>query len=196
MNKLHRLMIGVTALAFAACGGGESGGGEAAGGEAAGTGAMAEAGGQTTMPQWMRVDTTAKTVTLDIVAGETNVNNSWNFNGYVNGSATITVPEGYAVTINFRNADAAMAHSIGVSNVTSNFPPSFTNPQPVFAGGISSNPTDLTNATQSNQSETVRFTASTAGEYSLVCYVPAHALTGMWVKFNVSAEGQAGVTTM
>jgi uncharacterized cupredoxin-like copper-binding protein len=43
------------------------------------------------------------------------------------------------------------------------------------------------------ESETITFTASQAGEYSLVCYVPGHAMIGMYVHFNVSADGEAGV---
>lgn len=173
-----------------ACGGGE--GGEASG-EAAP--AMGAAAGELVVPEWMTVDNDAKTVTLEIVAGQTNANNHWNFNGYVNGEATITVPEGYVVAIEFENRDPAMAHSIGVDALTGNFPPMFDNPQPVFAGAISSNPTDATKATQPGQAETITFTAAQAGSYSLVCYVPAHALSGMWIGFNVSSDGSVGVST-
>jgi uncharacterized cupredoxin-like copper-binding protein len=42
--------------------------------------------------------------------------------------------------------------------------------------------------------ETITFTASDAGEYSLVCLIPAHAATGMWMGFTVSAAGEAGVS--
>lgn len=192
MSKLRMLGIGLTMAAFQACGGE---GGEAAGGQAAGNAAMAGGAGQMTTPDWMSVNESARTVTLDITAGQTDANNHWNYNGYTNGNATITVPQGYTVTINFTNKDPAMAHSIGVSSQTANFPPMFDNPQPVFPGAISRNPTDAARSTQPNASETITFTAGTAGQYSLVCYVPAHALSGMWVKFNVSAEGQAGVTT-
>jgi sulfocyanin len=178
------------AAGMLACGGGEAG--EAASGEA--QPAMSAAAGALTIPSWMTVDEDAKTVNLKIVAGETNANNSWNFNGYVNGEATITVPEGFTVTIDFENADQAVAHSIGVDERTGNFPPMFNDPQPVFPGAISSNPTDVTTATQPGQSETITFTASKAGSYSLVCYIPAHAMTGMWIGFVVSSDGSVGVS--
>jgi uncharacterized cupredoxin-like copper-binding protein len=41
--------------------------------------------------------------------------------------------------------------------------------------------------------ETITFTASTAGDYAIVCVIPAHALQGMWIGFEVSASGESGV---
>jgi uncharacterized cupredoxin-like copper-binding protein len=35
--------------------------------------------------------------------------------------------------------------------------------------------------------------ATTAGNYAMVCYVPGHAALGMWLYFDVSADGEAGV---
>ena len=183
-------------LTLAACGGGE----DAADAPAMDSETAAEAPaeemssgemGEMMMPAWFQMDEAAQTVTMDITA--TMDGGQWKFNGYNYGGATITVPEGYTVTINLINEDPAMAHSIGVDARTSDFPGSFTDPQPVFEGAMSSNPTSMTDATMPGESETITFTASTAGEYSLVCYIPAHAVSGMWVHFNVSAEGEAGV---
>ena len=42
------------------------------------------------------------------------------------------------------------------------------------------------------ESETITFVASEAGSYSLICYIPEHALTGIYVPFTVSADGEAG----
>jgi hypothetical protein len=151
--------------------------------------------GPMTVPSWMKVDKGAKTVTLDIHAGQTAANNHWNFNGHYKGDATITVPEGYKITIKFTNDDPSLAHSIGVDSAYTTFPATFTNPQPIFPGAISSNPTDMTKATQPKQSETLKFTAAKAGSYTLNCFIPGHALTGMWIRFDVSADGKAGVTT-
>lgn len=148
---------------------------------------------QLTTPDWFQVDQDAQTVTMDITAGATSANNYWNFNGYEGGAGMIVVPAGYEVTINFSNEDPAMAHSIGVDARTSGFPANFTDPEPVFEGAISENPTSLTEATLPGESETVTFTAADPGEYSLVCYVPGHAVVGMYVGFTVSAEGEAGV---
>lgn len=143
-------------------------------------------------PDWFQYDEAANTVTLDIVAGETSDLNYWNFNGYGNGDVTVVVPTGAEVTINFTNSDPNLAHSIGVASFSSN-PPASLDPTPVFEGAISSNPTDMTQSTQTGQSETITFTAGTAGDYSLACYVPGHSVSGMWIGFTVSDGGEAGV---
>ena len=144
-------------------------------------------------PEWMTVDAAAKTVTMDVVVGMTGANNNWNFNGLSNGEATIVVPEGYTVTLNFVNKDPAMAHSVGVSTKEAVWPPMFTTVTPAFEGALSKNPTDMATSTMPNESETLTFVADKAGEYAMVCYLPAHATTGMWIGFTVSADGEVGV---
>jgi len=184
-------------LTLAACGGGEDAAdapameSEPAATESAAADMSGGEMGEMMMPAWFQMDEANQTVTLDMTA--TMDGGQWKFNGYNFGGAAITVPEGYTVTINLINEDPAMAHSIGVDARTSDFPGSFADPQPVFEGAISSNPTSMTEGTMPGESETITFTASTAGEYSLVCYIPAHAVSGMWVLFNVSADGEAGV---
>lgn len=202
MRIAHSALIG-TAIGLVACGGGKSANNAADTSAAmappaatAGSTAVAAAPqGPMSVPSWMKVDKAKKTVTLDVHAGQTPDNNHWNFNGYDKGNATITVPEGYKVTINFTNDDASLAHSIGVDSAYATFPPTFTNPQPIFSGAISSDPTDPGKATQPHKSQTVTFTASKAGNYTLNCFIPGHAMTGMWIHFNVSSDGQAGVQT-
>ena len=180
-------------FALAACGGGEPAADTTAETSAAPAAEAAEAApaGQRTMPSWYQMD--GNQVTLDVVAGSTNKGNYWNFNGAQFGEMTITVPVGSEVTINFSNQDPNMAHSIGIS-AGFDTAPAMVDATPVFAGAISSNPTSMTEATLPGQAETITFTASEAGNYSMVCYIPGHAVSGMWIHFNVSAEGEAGVT--
>jgi sulfocyanin len=147
------------------------------------------------MPDWLTIDKAGRTATIDISAGSTDANNYWNFNGHYAGSATIVVPEGYTVTLNFKNDDPLTTHSIGVDATLDEFPTLFDDPSPVFAGAISPNPTAMTDGTASGQSVTLTFVADAAGEYSLVCYIPGHAQTGMWIYFTVSSDGSAGVKT-
>ncbi len=142
---------------------------------------------------WFQVDHDAQTVTIDLTAGATSASNYWNYNGYHGGTGGITVPAGYTVTINLTNQDPAMGHSVGVGERMGSYPQSFTDPQPAFEGGITSNPTSMTESTLPGETESITFVAATAGEYALVCYVIGHAATGMWLPFNVSAEGEAGV---
>lgn len=137
---------------------------------------------------WIRVDRVAREVRLDIVAGMTEDNFRWNFNGYAKGAATLTVPVGYRIVIDFHNADLAVAHSIGVGEIQTPFPPMFDQPTPVFTGGMSANPTSMTDSTMPGESETVAFTAERPGTFGLICYIPAHALTGMWITLEVSTN--------
>jgi FtsP/CotA-like multicopper oxidase with cupredoxin domain len=188
-----------TAVLFglAACGGSDSGSAASSAASAPAASAPAAAApatGALQTPDWYQVDNAARTVTLAITAGATNKGNYWNYNGYTNGEVTVVVPVGYTVTINYTNSDPNMAHSIGVDARTSGFPAAFpADYQPVFEGAISENPMDMANATLTGESETVTFVASEAGNYSLACYVPGHAVVGMWIGFEVSASGDAGV---
>jgi sulfocyanin len=190
-------------LALTACGGGEPAADMESGSEAsepaAETEAPATAGepeapapGEMTMPDWYQYDEANNAVTLDIVSGNVPANNYWNYQGYANGEVTVVVPVGAEVTLNFTNEDPNMAHSIGVAPFTSN-PPASVAPDPVFEGAITSNATSMTEGTLTGESETITFTASEAGEYSLACYIPGHAVSGMWIGFNVSDAGDAGI---
>ncbi|WP_420632617.1 sulfocyanin-like copper-binding protein [Candidatus Palauibacter sp.] len=149
-----------------------------------------------TSVDWIAVDEGARTVTIDLVAGSTDANNRWNFNGYANGEATVVVPAGYTVTVNFENRDPVMYHSVGVLERQASYPAVFDEAPPVFDGAITSNATSLTEATApGGGTETISFTAATAGEYALVCPIPAHAVTGMWIGFDVSESGESGLRT-
>jgi len=146
------------------------------------------------IPAWMTVDHAAKTVSMTIVAGQSTVNNSWNFNGMIRGESAIVVPVGYAVEIIYENSDPNMiVHSVGVGQMSETTTALFMDPTPAFSGAISTSAGDPINATKSGASETLTFVADTAGEYALICYVPAHALTGMWIGFIVSEDGSAGI---
>ncbi|WP_425153915.1 sulfocyanin-like copper-binding protein [Candidatus Palauibacter sp.] len=142
------------------------------------------------------IDERSRTVTIDLVAGSTDSNNRWNFNGYANGEATVVVPEGYTVTVNFENRDPVNYHSVGVLERAASYPAIFDDAVPVFEGAITANATSMTEATApAGGTETISFTASTAGDYALVCPIPAHAVTGMWIGFEVSASGDSGLRT-
>ena len=203
----------LTSAFLLACGGGE-GGGEAGGAaqeqaaqqqpagaeqaaepEEAAEAGEAGGGAQEGLPDWMQVDDSNQTVELEVIAAKTSANSNWNFNGYANGNATITVPQGYEVTIEFSNEDPAVAHSLGIDDRPNGWPATFSDPQPVFEGGISSNPTSMSQATMPGESETVTFTTSEAGEFYMVCYIPGHAVAGMWIHFHVSSDGSSGFTT-
>jgi FtsP/CotA-like multicopper oxidase with cupredoxin domain len=152
---------------------------------------MAGPSGSLSTPAWMALDETAQTASMDIVAGETEANNRWNFNGLYAGEGAIVVPQGYSVTINFTNADPNQPHSFGIDEPMDSYPATFDNPEPVFAGAIS--PDAATTGTAPNGTATITFTTDTAGEYVMICYIAGHAVAGMHLPFEVSADGSAGV---
>lgn len=185
-------------LALAACGGGEPAESEAGAPEAGAPATEAPATeaaaptGEMTMPDWFHVDEANRTVHIVVTAGATDALNYWNYNGGHNGNMTVTVPEGYEVTIEFKNADPNMAHSLVIMEKAASWGAN-VEPQPVFEGAVTENPTSMMDATMPNEEETITFTATTAGEYAMVCVIPGHAATGMWINFNVSSDGTAGV---
>jgi sulfocyanin len=193
MNRFFSASLFASLGLFAVgCGGGGDGAASSEGTAATEQPAETAPASSLSVPDWISIDEAGQSVTIELIAGKDDSNNRWNFNGFSRGNGTIVVPAGYSVTINFRNDDPNIAHSVGVDDQTGNFPATFQDPQPVFAGAISSNPTSMQEATQPGESESLTFTADAAGEYTLVCYIPAHAATGMWIRFTVSADGQAG----
>ena len=195
--KAYRLLP-VIAMVATACGGGDAPPADSGDSAPAAQPAAATPAGPTvptgpvSVPEWYGVDHDAQTVTLSITAGSIPDNNYWNFNGYTNGAVSIVVPEGYTVSIELINEDPNMAHSLGISSELSNFatPPA---PTPVFAGAITENPQSMVDATMPGESETITFVADAAGTYTMVCYIPGHTAIGMWVFFEVTADGAAGV---
>ena len=181
-------------VALAACGGGEPAENAPEAAATAPAEAAAPSLSEMTMPDWFHVDEANKTVHMTITAGLTDAWNHWNFNGYTKGDATITVPEGYTVTIDLVNNDPAMAHSVGISTVTSGFG-AMLDQTIAFDGAVTSDPTSMTDATMPGETESISFVAATAGNYSMACLIVGHAATGMWIYFNVSADGTAGVQT-
>lgn len=187
----------ILALGLIACGGGAD---EAGMEDEADTTAMEEtveeetpATGELSTPSWMTVDESAQTVALDIEAGSSDANNRWNYNGLYAGNGSITVPQGYQVTINFTNSDPTQPHSLGIDETMDTWPATFQNIEPVFAGALT---TDAgTTGTAPNAEETITFTTDTAGEYAMVCYIAGHAVAGMVVPFNVSNDGSYGAVT-
>lgn len=180
------------AVALLGCGVGEEGEQPAAAPDAA---AEADVATTATIPaDWISVDDAARSVTITLVAGETDANNRWNFNGYASGETTIVVPVGYTVTINFENRDPVHRHSVGVLAKAASYPPVFDEAVPVFEGAITASATSMTEATPpGGGTGSITFVAAEAGEYALVCAVPANAATGMWIGFEVSESGDSGL---
>jgi sulfocyanin len=147
---------------------------------------VSQAAGQTAPsarlePGMLAFDTAAKTVTFELVAGMTTANGSLNFNGTKGGALTLTVPRGWAVTLNFANRDKNLPHSAQV--VTGQGPLPVGPGTSAFPGAASADPG--TGVPSTAAMEPIRFVAATAGEYRIFCAVPGHGMAGMWLRLTV-----------
>jgi len=134
------------------------------------------------MAQYITVDAASKTVTLEIDAGLTNANGGLNFNGKDHGGATIEVPEGYTVKVNFTNK-GMLPHSALVTTPDQLQEATIT--KLAFDGAETPNPQA---GVAPGGNVTFQFDAATAGNYVIVCGVPGHGLAGQW-RVNREANG-------
>ncbi|AFZ68322.1 sulfocyanin-like copper-binding protein [Deinococcus peraridilitoris] len=130
-------------------------------------------------PQVVVNDAVRKTAVLTVVAGQGDANGGLNFNGAAKGEKTFTVPLGWRVELKYSNA-GAMPHSV-ILVAGDKLPARLT---PAFPGA-SSKVSSAGDAVQ-----TVRFRASKAGEYLLVCGVGQHASRGQFLRFVVSPDAK------
>jgi len=124
-----------------------------------------------------------KAMTLPMVAGLNKNGGGWNFDGYSRGGLTIIVPVGAKVTFPYYNQDI-VPHSLGVvAGSPTNVPSSPA--QPAFAQAMTRS---FQQGIATNQTDVVSFVADKPGTFLIVCGVPGHAASGMWVVFQVSPE--------
>jgi plastocyanin len=122
---------------------------------------------------YVSYDPATKTVTFRLVAGP------FAFNGYTSGGATLTVPPGTTNVMNFEQADGT-PHSAEIAPGTGPIPNS---------GGDPAIPRAYTNKVVEGMvqgaKDVMRFTAPDSGTYRIICGVPGHALSGMWIWYKV-----------
>ena len=134
--------------------------------------------------EFMSYDPAAKTVALKLFAAHGSMNGGMNFNGGANGSATITVPVGWSVSWLFTNEDAIPHSAIVLANKMP-FP---AQPQDPAIPRAYTN--DVTGGLMTGKTDQTTFKASTAAQYVIACGVPGHAPSGMWIRFDVSADAK------
>jgi len=127
-----------------------------------------------------------RTVELTLIAGKTNANGSFNFNGYSNGKMTLTVPVGWTVVVHYQNF-SPLRHSFDVIPYTGKQPDA-PPPPPVFKGATTQDPVSGIGV---GKAETITFVADKAGKYEYLCGVAGHAPAGMWNYLVVSSTANA-----
>jgi sulfocyanin len=129
----------------------------------------------------IQYDSAAKTAKIPVISGLTSNGGGWNFNGYAQGQMTIVVPVGTKVVMPYYNDDIVPHSMVAVAGSASRIPSAPGDP--VFRGATTRSPD---NGLMTGQHDDVTFTAETPGRFLLVCGVPGHAQSGMWVYLEVS----------
>jgi hypothetical protein len=129
--------------------------------------------------EYVKWDPATKTVTFRLVAGP------FDFNHFTNGGGTLTVPAGSTNVWNFLQDDGT-PHSAEVASGTGSVPNS---------GGDPAIPRAYTNKVveglPQGATDVIRFTAPDTGSYRIICGVPGHALSGMWIWLKIDPAAKA-----
>jgi sulfocyanin len=130
--------------------------------------------------QWLKYDPAGNTVTFQLIGGP----HGFQFNGYSNGGATLTLPSKANVVINFVNKDGT-PHSAEVIPGDGPIP---------NAGGDPAIPRAYTNqllqGLPQEATDAMRFQVPESGTYRIFCGVPGHGLSGMWIWVVVDASAK------
>ena len=128
---------------------------------------------------YVKWDPATKTATFSLVAGP------FEFNHFTNGGGTLTVPAGSTNVWNFLQNDGT-PHSAEVASGTGPVPNS---------GGDPAIPRAYTNKVVEGMAQgatdVIRFTAPDTGSYRIICGVPGHALSGMWIWLKIDPAAKA-----
>jgi hypothetical protein len=127
----------------------------------------------------IKYDAATNTVTFQLIAGP------FNFNGNANGGATLTLPSKANVVMNFINKDGTphSAELISGDGTIPNeagdpaIPRAYTNK---VLEGLPQEATDV-----------MQFTVPESGKYRIMCGVPGHGLSGMWIWMTVDPAAKA-----
>ena len=131
--------------------------------------------------QWLKYDAATNTVTFELIGGP----RGFQFNGYSNGGATLTLPSKANVVMNFINKDGT-PHSAEVIAGDGPIPNAAGNP---------AIPRAYTNKAleglPQEASDVMRFSVPESGKYRIFCGVPGHGLSGMWIWMVVDPAAKA-----
>jgi len=131
--------------------------------------------------QGLKYDAASNTVTFDLVGGPS----GFQFNGYANGGATLTLPSKANVVMNFVNKDGT-PHSAEVISGEGPLPNAATDvaiPKAYTNQRLQGLPQEGT--------DVMRFQVPESGTYRIICGVPGHALSGMWIWMKVDPAAKA-----
>ena len=127
---------------------------------------------------YMRVDTTARTVVVTLIAGYPASDYQFNYDGYGSGSLVVTVPVGWEVTVQCENHATVPNSCAVVSGRSDSRPiePGWSTPDPV-------------RGLDPGQSASFGFSPVNPGSYRIASLVGGNEASGMWADLEVVAGG-------
>ena len=125
--------------------------------------------------EWLKYDPSTNTVTFELIGGP----RGFQFNGYANGEATLTVPSEANIIMNFVNKDGT-PHSAEIISGEGPLPNAA-----VEAAIPRAYTRQLLQGLAQEQSDQMRFAVPQSGTYRIFCGVPGHGLSGMWIWMKV-----------
>jgi sulfocyanin len=134
--------------------------------------------------EWVSYDPATNTVTFQLEAGAPGTAGPFNFNGYTSGAATLVVPPKSTVVVNFVNNDGT-PHSAEII--------ADTDPMPNIGGDPAiprAYTKDLTQGIPQGGMDVMKFTAPASGSFRILCGVPGHGLSGMWIRMKVDPSAK------
>jgi sulfocyanin len=143
---------------------------------------------QTAPSKPLSYDAATKTVTFALEAGAQSgpgAAGPFNFNGYANGAATLAVPPGSTVVMNFVNLDGT-PHSAEL--IADQDPMPNIGGDPAIPGAYTK---EVTQGLPQGGTDVMRFTAPPSGSFRIFCGVPGHGLSGMWIRFKVDPAAKS-----
>jgi sulfocyanin len=145
------------------------------------SGASAQPAASGQQDQLLKYDAASNTVTFQLIAGP----NGFQFNGYSNGGATLTLPSKANAVINFVNKDGT-PHSAEV--ISGEGPIPNAGGDPAIARAYTN---QLSQGLAQEATDVMRFTVPASGKYRIFCGVPGHGLSGMWIWMVVDPAAKA-----
>ncbi len=145
-------------------------------------------------PTWLSWNADTRTATIKVIAGHDGTNGALNFNGFVDGELTFTIPVDAIVVMDFYNHDGMLPHSAVVLDYPKD------GKLPNDGGG----PYGIQRAYSAKPIEGLppegkdktRFTARPPGKYIIYCGVPGHGPSGMYITLVVSADAKEPTMTI
>ena len=133
--------------------------------------------------QFLKVDAANRSATVVLIAGHPATDIQFNYDGYGNGSLVLTVPAGWAITVQCANRGTVpnSCAVVATGRDTEPLDPAWTTPDPRH--GLAP-----------GESASFSFTPATPGVYRIASLVPGSEASGMWLELRVVEGGTPSLT--